>query len=134
LEIYRRCWLLAISGALNTYAHPAMLLSDSFRRSRTAMARCTAQSLFGSYQMIRQANLSQRLAYLQPPTLVITGAKDRVVPPDQASLVAQRAPRAELVIIPGAGHLPMDEQPDLFNVAIKKYLQLSGAVKEEGRS
>lgn len=134
LGIYQGCWLLAVPGALNTYAHPSMLLSESFRRSRAAMARCTAQSLVGSYQMIRRADLSQRLAQLRPPTLVITGAKDRVVPPDQASLVARRAPRAELVIIPGAGHLPMDEQSDSFDVAVKKYLQIPRVVKEEGRS
>lgn len=124
VRVYQNSRGLALPGALNTYGHPRMIFSTSFRHARKAMARCTSQSLFGSYKTIRQADLSQRLAGLHPPTLVIVGDRDRVVPPGQGRLVAERASQAILVIIPGAGHLPLDEQPELFDAALKRFLNL----------
>lgn len=124
VRIYQNSLGLAVPGALNTYAHPRMIFSGSFKHAREAMARCTPQSLFGGYKTIRQADLSHRLAGLKPPTLVIVGARDRVVPPDQGRLVAERASQAFLVNIPGSGHLPLDEQPELFDAAVKRFLNL----------
>lgn len=124
MRIYQNSRGLAIAGALNTYGHPRMIFSGSFKHAREAMARCTVQSLFGSYKTIRRADLSQRLAGLQPPTLVIVGARDRVVPPGQGRLVADRAPRAILAKIPGSGHLPLDEHPDMFDTAVRSFLNL----------
>jgi pimeloyl-[acyl-carrier protein] methyl ester esterase len=56
--------------------------------------------------------------------LIITGDRDRVVPPQQAQMIAERAPRAKLVTIPHCGHLPFDEQPALFATAVKEYFQM----------
>ena len=124
VRIYQNSRVLAVPAALNTYAHPRMIFSGSFKHARGAMAQCTPQSLFGSYKTIRRADLSQRLAGLQLPTLVIVGARDRVVPPGQGRLVAEQAPQASLVKIPGSGHLPLDEQPELFDAAVKRFLSL----------
>lgn len=44
------------------------------------------------------------LGAVQAPTLVVTGSRDRVVPPDNSRLLARRIPGAELAVLPGAGH------------------------------
>lgn len=41
---------------------------------------------------------------LSVPTLIVHGTADDVVPVEHASRIAERAPRAELVILQGAGH------------------------------
>ncbi len=46
------------------------------------------------------------LGALTMPTLVISGAYDRVVPPANSRLLAQRIPGAELVILEGGHDLP----------------------------
>jgi pimeloyl-ACP methyl ester carboxylesterase len=45
------------------------------------------------------------------PTLVIHGARDRIVHPATADLLASRLPRARRVILSGIGHVPQLEAP-----------------------
>jgi pimeloyl-ACP methyl ester carboxylesterase len=47
-------------------------------------------------------------------TLVVHGTADTVVDPRNAKLLAERIPRAELVLLPGLGHLLFWEDPDQF--------------------
>ena len=56
------------------------------------------------------------------PTLVITGDEDELTPVDESRSMAAADPGAELVIIPGAGHLANLEQPDAFNAALNAFL------------
>jgi pimeloyl-ACP methyl ester carboxylesterase len=57
------------------------------------------------------------------PTLVIHGVDDQIVPLDEAQQMAAAIPNASLEIIPGAGHLPNLERPDLFNASICNFLE-----------
>jgi len=45
-----------------------------------------------------------RLPRIKAPTLVICGAKDRLVPPENSPVLASRIPDSELVILENAGH------------------------------
>lgn len=57
------------------------------------------------------------------PALVLHGAQDQLIPVVEAELLAGSLPDAELVVIPGAGHLPNLEQPDVFNDAVRVFLE-----------
>jgi pimeloyl-ACP methyl ester carboxylesterase len=57
----------------------------------------------GSLDVLRAANL---------PAVVIAGAEDGLVPLDHAREMAEALPKARLVVVPGAGHLPPLETPD----------------------
>jgi pimeloyl-ACP methyl ester carboxylesterase len=124
-RLYHRysAWL-AIPVELRRYAKPRMVFSPSCRRIQAEMGQCSVQTLFGNFKAIRFCDLSQKVATLQPPTLVITTDRDRVVPPVHAKFVAEQAPHAQLVVIPHCGHLPVDEQPALFAAALQEYLGL----------
>jgi pimeloyl-ACP methyl ester carboxylesterase len=51
------------------------------------------------------------------PTLVLVGGDDRLTPPDHSRLMAaELGANAELVILPGAGHMAMLERAPLVNV------------------
>ena len=56
------------------------------------------------------------------PALVIHGVLDRVVPVSNGRLLAERLPRAELVVLPEAGHAPMLEQPAAFSSIVCGFL------------
>ena len=51
----------------------------------------------------------ERLRFLQLPTLVLWGAEDQLIPPDSAQRFAKDLPDAQLVLRPGLGHVPQEE-------------------------
>jgi 3-oxoadipate enol-lactonase len=58
---------------------------------------------------------------LQKPSVIIGGAEDQIVTPDTADWMATEIPDTELVLIDGAGHLPMVEQPDATTEALRTF-------------
>jgi len=56
------------------------------------------------------------------PTLVLVGEQDVVTPPGASRDLAVRIPGAELVTIPGAGHLSNLDQPAAFDRALGGFL------------
>jgi pimeloyl-ACP methyl ester carboxylesterase len=82
------------------------------------------------FAMVR--TLVQQMTYLDPvvydwahikvKTLVLGGDKDGANFPARAKHIADTIPGAELVLIPGIGHVPHFEAPDLFYKALLKFL------------
>ena len=60
------------------------------------------------------------------PTLVMVGADDTETPETYARAIADRIPRARLVVIPKAGHLANVEAPEAVNEELRR-LWISGA-------
>jgi pimeloyl-ACP methyl ester carboxylesterase len=79
-----------------------------------AMAQAMAAQTF---------NTEHRLKHITASTLVITGTEDRVVPPRNSEMLAERIPGAKLVTIPGAGHLGFIEQAEAFNEVVVEFLE-----------
>lgn len=61
----------------------------------------------------RSAPIESRYANLQTPTLIVTGALDRIVPPAAVRTLAKVFPRNEIKVMPGLGHTPMVEAPGM---------------------
>jgi pimeloyl-ACP methyl ester carboxylesterase len=61
------------------------------------------------------------LADFRAPTLVLRGAEDAIVTEDDARAMTDGLPNAELIMIPGSGHLAAVEQPQLFNDAVTEF-------------
>lgn len=68
-----------------------------------------------------------RLGQVVVPTLVIHGASDRLIPPGNANLIAERIPGAKLVMIPCASHLFLTDQPEVAHRAILDFLEAQSA-------
>ncbi|HLF69839.1 MAG TPA: alpha/beta fold hydrolase [Actinomycetota bacterium] len=56
-------------------------------------------------------DMGEKAAAIVTPTLVLQGTGDRVVPPDNARLIAETIPGARLEWLDGAGHLFFIEEP-----------------------
>ncbi|HST26593.1 MAG TPA: alpha/beta fold hydrolase [Gaiellaceae bacterium] len=56
------------------------------------------------------------------PVLVVHGELDRVVPVSNGRLLARRIPGAELVVLPGCGHVVPLERPDELNRLVSDFL------------
>lgn len=57
--------------------------------------------------------LQRELPTLGLPLVLVAGANDRTLPPTEAQRVRALLPSAELVELPGLGHLAHEERPDL---------------------
>ena len=67
--------------------------------------------------------LDERLKTMSLPSLVITGENDLTVKTAESIRLARELPCAELVVVPDCGHLPHEEQPEAFLVAVRKFLK-----------
>jgi pimeloyl-ACP methyl ester carboxylesterase len=56
------------------------------------------------------------------PTLLVWGEKDPLVPPTVGRLMREKIPNSQLVILPGAGHMPMFERPEELNRVLLDFL------------
>jgi pimeloyl-ACP methyl ester carboxylesterase len=73
-------------------------------------------------QAITQFDASERLGSIRIPTLVLTGRDDRLVPPANSRMIAERIPGAVLKELPG-GHLFFTEHPELFNPLVIEFVR-----------
>lgn len=56
---------------------------------------------------------SRPYAAVRIPTVIIAGTEDRVVPTQQqAKILAQKLPQAQLIMLPGVGHMPQYAAPE----------------------
>ncbi len=66
------------------------------------------------------------------PATVIAGDRDRLIPARRAGELAARIPGAELILVPGAGHLVILERPEVVNEAITSLLASVGGPRPQG--
>ena len=74
-------------------------------------------------QMLVMAEADQRdlLPQIHVPTLLIWGELDARSPLSVARRLEQAIPHAELIVIPGCGHVSNLEQPGPFNDAVRRF-------------
>ena len=65
----------------------------------------------------------ERMAEIEVPLLALSGESDAMVPPKFSRAAADRVPRGEARIVPGAGHLLFIERPDETNEALRAFVQ-----------
>jgi pimeloyl-ACP methyl ester carboxylesterase len=72
--------------------------------------------------MAARPDSTSTLPQIRCPTLVLVGSDDAITPPSMAREMAAAIPGAELVEIPGAGHLAPLERPAEVNAALEHFL------------
>lgn len=68
-----------------------------------------------------------RLGDLRVPTLVIHGENDRLIPPENGRVLAERIPGARLVVLPNASHLFFTDQPQATVDAVVRFVSAGAA-------
>jgi len=63
-----------------------------------------------------------RIKTIKTPTLIIWGGKDRLIPPENASLFAAQIAGSKLVVFDDLGHVPQEEDPARTVAAVKAFL------------
>jgi pimeloyl-ACP methyl ester carboxylesterase len=64
-----------------------------------------------------------QLGSIPVPVLILDGAEEEMIDPDQPIRMAELIPGSEMVIMPGTGHFAPTAQPDEFNRIVLDFLQ-----------
>lgn len=88
------------------------------------MARDLGPDVFAaqSRALQRRPDLQGSLRRCKAPTLVLCGQEDALTPPKRHEFMANLIQNASLMIMPGAGHYPSLEQPELTLNALQNWL------------
>ncbi len=92
------------------------------------LAHPTPTFVFGrQMEAISRFDVCSRLGQISAPTLVITGDRDRLVPPQNSEIIATAIPGARLVVIPGVAHNFFWEAREPTAALVTEFLHASGA-------
>lgn len=67
-------------------------------------------------------DLPEQSGAIAVPTLLVWGDRDPIAPLAEGRRLERALPRARLVVFPGAGHAPAEEQPAEFNHLVNDFL------------
>lgn len=103
--IHGRVFARAVFGA----APSAAMVDDAL----ASAARCPDPARIGASTGLIGYDLRSGLGDISVPTTVVCGTRDRLTPLSENKRIAAAIPGAELVVVPGAGHLVIWEEPGL---------------------
>jgi pimeloyl-ACP methyl ester carboxylesterase len=99
-------------GVAPAYADPASLTDSALERYRDMMiapgVRPAILDRMATHVLVPPEPFLRRVT---APTLLLWGASDRMVPAAHAADYARQLPDSRTVVLPGLGHVPMEEDP-----------------------
>lgn len=104
-------------------ATPQSVIDETYQVMRTTNPRTVAAA---QRAMAARPDSTPLLKTITVPTLVIAGAEDQLIKPDEMQAMAAAIPNSQFVTIPHAGHMAPLEQPAAVNAAIQTFLQSRG--------
>ncbi|WP_437185771.1 alpha/beta fold hydrolase [Planctomicrobium sp. SH668] len=111
---------------------PEKLFSPKTHETQPDLIAAAQQSIMSNSPMgiaAAQSGMAGRidatdwLPEISIPVLLIVGEDDVITPVSEMQSMAERLPDARLVIIPNAGHMAPQEQPEAVNTAIREFLK-----------
>src|SRR5262249_33550755 len=116
--VYRRnAWFLY--GEDTRRHHPERIEEDLVYRGKIPTK---AAGFLGQVQAAMKHDAWDVLPAISAPTLVVHGDADLLVPTPNGKLLAERIPGAELLLVPGAGHMLQADGNDLVRDAVLRFL------------
>lgn len=98
------------------------------------LARGTASEVWtDALPELMQMDLRHAVPRIGVPALVMVGEHDRVTPPAAAVSLAGELPEGRLVVLEGAGHIPMLERPEEFSAEVAAFARVALGVTKRRR-
>ena len=92
------------------------------RRARQALDASGSRGLLADYAACRSVALQGRLGAVGVPVLLIVGDDDPFTPLRMSEDLARELPLSQMVVIPGARHMPMAEFDGTVTALVAAYL------------
>jgi pimeloyl-ACP methyl ester carboxylesterase len=106
-----------------TYGDPSKLTQDVLDRSYDMTLRSGVRRALGAtLRAAHSIDDSASIAKVDAPTLIMWGSADTVIPATDAARFAADLRGSEVVMFPGVGHLPQEEEPDATVRALRRWI------------
>lgn len=107
----------------SSYYDPSKVTAQKLSGYTTPLKISGWESAFWEFtKAARPSGAADRLGEITIPTLVIAGDSDEIIPTADSREVAARISGSQLVIIPRTGHLPNEEAPEEFGIAVAEFI------------
>lgn len=118
------------SGAIAADLLPKILAPQTYTarpelvdQVKKMMEETSVEGIVGASLGMKERPDSQTtLEDIEVPTLILHGTDDQIISPEEARQMNVAIPDSQLQILPGTGHLLNMEKADLFNQAIRGFL------------
>jgi pimeloyl-ACP methyl ester carboxylesterase len=108
----------------NAYAVPGVLTDAVVERYHVMLlAPGVRRAILERILQTRLVPPEPVLATIRAPVLLLWGERDRAVPSSHAADYERALPDARTVILPGVGHVPMEEAPETSAKALRAFLE-----------
>jgi pimeloyl-ACP methyl ester carboxylesterase len=96
-------------------------LPSHVEATRQMLAACGRETSRRAVTALLQLDLTEGLATVRLPTMVLVGSADALTPPRDARHIAELVAGARLVEFAGAGHMLMYERTDEFDALVMDF-------------
>ena len=86
------------------------------------LSRVNPDIIYGDFTACDKLDITEAVAGIRIPTLVICGTEDKMMPPAFSEYLGKHIPGAGLALIAGAGHCVMLENPEAFNMTLTDFV------------
>lgn len=111
-------------GASETFVKSTWLDANNMSEARLSktLIHTNVEDWDGAFWAYLKAwklsDLTQTIAKVRAPALVITGDSDQVVPIEDSERLHNSIQGSDMVVLPNCGHVPQEECPDAFSAAV----------------
>jgi len=95
---------------------------DTVKRVAAMLERSDPRGYVAAIRAIGFVDLTERIAAIRCPTLVVVGEQDPGTPPAMARVIHERIPDAQLLVLSDAAHCAVVEASDRFLPALMSFL------------
>jgi pimeloyl-ACP methyl ester carboxylesterase len=114
---------IARASIENVYADKTKVTDELVNRYFELTLRAgNRQAFIDRFSSLKDPSAFRRIHSIEQPTLILWGAQDELIPPENAERFHNDLPNDTLVILENAGHVPMEESPEQSLDALKAFL------------
>lgn len=112
------------SSLRNIYGDPSKVTPELVDRFYELTLRQGNRAALGSRMEQKLSGDELQIKALKVPTLIVWGAKDRLIPLENGKRFAADIANSKLVVFDNLGHVPQEEDPQATVKAVKQFLGL----------
>lgn len=112
------------SSLRNVYGDPGKVTPELVDRFYELTLRQGNRAALGSRMEQKLSGDELQIKALKVPTLIVWGAKDRLIPLENGTRFAADIPNSQLVVFDNLGHVPQEEDAPATVKAVKQFLGL----------
>lgn len=97
-------------------------IADALDRPKQPASMEMARVMSDLVPDLIHASVLDRAHHFRMPVLLLWGDTDRLIPKESAEILQQRLASGRLVMLPGCGHMPMIERPEIVTDELERFL------------